>query len=614
MPLWKKIKQKLLGKPIATRQAQHERLTNIQGLAIFGADAMSSTAYATEEILYVLAAAGVAHSIATIWISLAIVILILIVAISYRQVIFAYPQGGGVYNVAKENLGETAALVGGASLWIDYILTVAVSVAAGIAAITSAFPILYPHRVALGIVVILILMWANLRGVRESGKIFSIPTYIFIGSFGLLILYGVLRFLTGTFPVIAPSPDAIQNPLGPLALLLILHAFAAGCTAMTGIEATSNGVQAFKAPESKNAAKTMTWMAIILGSIFLGVSLLAYWSKVVPLAHETIISQIAHALFDGGPFYYLIQVATALILLLAANTPFADFPRVASQHAKDGYFPRQFFNLGSRLVFTNGIIVLSVAAGILLYLFGGSVNALIPLYAVGVFLGFSMSQIGMIVHWKRLGAKKHKRNIIINAVGFVASSIVFIVVFFSKFSHGAWILVPSIIGVVLAMKQIKKHYDSAEKMVELGHPTPETAANKMMIILVSRLSRATLHAIRFAKSLNPVRMRAVHVAIDQKAADELKEKWPKYVPDVPLDILPSEYRDLIEPLLLYLADIEKQYANDSLIVVMPQFVPEKFWQHFLYNKTTSRLHREIEQDPRNHAQILEVPIKSSQFK
>lgn len=617
MPFWKKIRQKLLGAPLSTSRMAYERLTNLQGLAIFGSDAMSSTAYATEEILWVLAAAGAAFSIVSVWISLAIAALILIIAISYRQVIYAYPQGGGVYNVAKENLGETAALVGAASLWIDYILTAAVSVAAGVAAITSAFPAFYQYRVALGILVLLGLMWANLRGVRESGKIFSIPTYVFIFSFAFMIIYGIFRFLTGTFPVIGSVGQPVANPIGIVGLLLILRAFAGGCTALTGIEATANGVQAFKPPESKNAAKTVMRLAIILGSIFLGITVMAYWAKVIPNAQETVVSQISRGLLGGtSPFYYLIQAITALILLLAANTPFADFPRIASLQAKDGYFPRQFYTLGSRLVFSNGIIVLAIAASFLIYFFGGSVHALIPLYAVCVFLGFSISQLGMIVHWIKTGltTRWHWHNILINFVGFVATSIVFLIVLFSKFSHGAWILIPGVVLIVSIAKKIKKHYDDVEKMTALDSQTLKTLPNKTLIILIPRFNSAVQYSIRFAKSLNPERMRAVHIAIDPKIAGDTKEKWLNYLPEVPLDILESEYRDIIGPLLDYLAEIEKRWVGDSLIVIIPQFVPQKFWHYFLHNQTGQRLRKEIEQDPRNHAQILEVPIKLTQFK
>ena len=608
MNLLKQIQEKLLGKPLATGRIVDERLTNPQGLAIFGADAMSSTAYATEEIILALAAASVFSSMISIWIALAIVALILIIAISYRQIIFAYPQGGGVYNVAKENLGNTAALIGGASLWVDYILTVAVSVTAGVAAITSAFPILYPHRVVIGVIFVFGLMWANLRGIRESGKIFTVPTYLFVVSFAVMILYGVIRFIFGNFPVAVSEQPAIAGSLGIIGLVLILRAFASGCTAMTGIEATSNGVQAFKPPESKNAAKTLVWLAVILGLIFLGITVISYWSKVVPIENETIISQIGRNLFGNNPFYYFIQGITALILILAANTPFAGFPRVASMFAKDGYFPRQFYTLGSRLVFTNGIVALSIAASLLIIFFNGNVHALIPLYAVGVFLGFSMSQFGMIVHWKKTGNLLSK-NILINVVGFIVTSIVFLIVFFAKFTNGAWVLVPGIILIVLLMKKIKKHYVNLERMLALDTLNNGVKRGKTVIILISRLNRAVLQAVRFAESLHPARLRAVHIALDQKTSEDLAKKWSYYAPDVPIDIVPSEYRDLIEPLLLYIEQTEKRWPNESLIVVIPTLVCHHFWEHLLHDASAQHIRKEIEQDARNHAQILEIPIK-----
>jgi len=600
----------LLGKPIATIQTASERLTNAQGLAIFGADAMSSTAYATEEILLVLAAASVANFAISIWIALGIVALILIIAASYRQIIYAYPQGGGVYNVAKENLGKTASLVGGASLWVDYILTVAVSVTAGVAAITSAFPVLYPHRVILGIIVIIALMWANLRGVRESGKIFSFPTYLFIASFAVMIIYGAFHFVSGNFPeaVSKQSTTAATGSLGIISIILVLRAFASGCTAMTGIETTSNGVQAFKPPESKNAAKTLMWLAVILGFIFMGITLIAYWSKVTPVANETIISQVARNLFGSNPFYYFIQSITALILILAANTPFAGFPRVASMFAKDGYFPRQFYALGPRLVFTNGIIALSIAASLLVIFFRGNVHALIPLYAVGVFLGFSISQLGMIVHWKKSG-KGHLKNISINAIGFLATSLVFIIVLFSKFMHGAWVLIPGVILIVFLMKKIKRHYLFLEETLSLDNLNNNAARGKTVVVLISQFNSAILQAVRFAKSLHFTRLRAIHVAIDIQSAEQLNERWTDYFPDVPLDIVSSEYRDLVEPLLLYLAETEKRWPDESLIVVIPTLVCHHFWEHLLHDASAQHIRKEIEQDMRNHAQILEIPIK-----
>lgn len=607
--MFRKIKNYLLGKPLATKAIALERLTNMQGLAIFGADPLSSTAYATEEILLVLATVGASASFISIPIAASIVGLIFIVAISYRQVIHAYPQSGGVYNVAQKNLGEYPALIGAASLLIDYVLTAAVSTAAGIAAITSAFPPLYPHRVAIGIIVLLLLTWINLRGIRDSGKIFSIPTYIFIGSFLGMIGYGIWRHLHGGFPI-APAVALPISPMGPITLLLILHAFAAGCTAITGIEATSNGVQAFKSPESKNAAKTLQWMAVVLGVIFLGITLLAHWSKIIPTANETVISQIARLLFDNSVFYYLIQGATALILLLAANTPFAGFPRVASQLAKDGYFPRQFLNLGSKLVFANGIILLALFSGALLYLFNGSVHALIPLYAVGVFLGFSISQFGMIIHWIKEGPG-HKKNIAINAIGLFATAIVFVVVFLSKFPHGAWILIPAIFFLVSGMKKIQRHYSKVEQVLSLkDNPLPEVMPEKTAVILISQLNRGALYALKLAKSFQPAHIRAVHIAIDQSEGEKIKQQWQENAPDTPIDVLYSEYRDLIGPIINYLKEIDQQWKNDSLIVFIPQVAPNRWWHYFLHNQTNKRLQLAIEQDPDINPDIYEVTVKT----
>lgn len=608
--MMRKIKEKLLGKPLATAAITHERLTNLQGLAIFGSDALSSTAYATEEILLVLAAAGAALSSISIPIAITIFGLILLVSLSYHQVIHAYPQGGGVYNVAKKNLGEYFALTGAASLLIDYVLTAAVSTTAGVAAITSAFPTLYSHRVALGIAVVLLLMWVNLRGVRESGKLFSIPTYVFITLFLLMISYGGWRYFQGTFPVAPPLPEAALPITSALGILLIFRAFAAGCTAMTGIEAVSNGVQAFKAPESENAAKTLQRMALLLGIIFIGITLLAYWGKITPVTNETVLSQIARLLFDKSPLYFLIQASTALILLLAANTPFAGFPRVASQLSKDGYFPRQFLNLGSRLVFANGIWLLALFAAALIYLFNGNVHALIPLYAVGVFLGFSISQMGMIMHWAKEGFG-YLKNILINFIGLTATLIVFAIVFSSKFSHGAWLLIPAILMLMSGMKKIKQHYKKVEQVLALGDsPLPEVMPDKTAVLLVSQLNRGTLYALRLARSFQPARIRAVHIATERSEGEQVKQLWNKYVSDIPLDIIYSEYRDLIKPIINYLKAVDKQYVNDSLIVFIPQVAPNRWWHYFLHNQTNRRLQLAIEHDPDVNPDIYEVTIKS----
>ena len=608
--MFKEIRHYLLGKPLATKAISHERLTNPQGLAIFASDALSSTAYATEEILLVLAGGGLTALFFSVPISAVIGLLILLVSFSYHQVIHAYPQGGGVYNVARSNLGEFPALLGASSLLVDYVLTAAVSVTAGVAAITSALPTLFPHRVFIGVAVILFLMWMNLRGVRESGRLFSVPTYIFILVFLGMIGYGIWRFASGTFPVMVSSGLPLE-PIGAVGIFLVIRAFAAGCTAMTGIEAVSNGVQAFQAPESENAAKTLTRMAFILAGIFLGITFLAYWGQVVPVAGETVVSQIARGLFGNNLFYFLVQGATALILLLAANTPFADFPRVASQLARDGYFPRQFLNLGSRLVFANGIVFLSLLAAFLVWFFQGSVHALIPLYAVGVFLGFSLSQLGMIVHWIIEG-KGRVGNLLLNFLGFLATSAVFFIVLISKFLHGAWILIPALALLVLFMKTIRKHYSEIQSQLALeGSPLPEVLPDKTMILLVSQLNRATFHALQFAKSFKPAHIRAVHVAIDPAEGEALKNQWQNYAPEVPIDILYSEYRDLIGPILSYLKQVDKEWINDSMIVVVPQVAVEKWWHYFLHNQTNLRLALAIDQDQDIPAQILEVPVKTT---
>lgn len=605
-----KLKKILIGERMATKAMGHERLSIWEGFAIFCADALSSTAYATEEILLVLV---LAHSMGALHFSVpfAFIItgLIFLVSVSYQQVVRAYPQGGGVYNVARENLGELPALLGGSSLLIDYVLTVSVSVAAGVAAITSAFPSLFGHRVMLGIAVIALLTLANLRGVKESGRMFAIPVYGFIVCFVGLIGYGMWCFWTGTISP-PPPPEDMAATTQSLGLMLLLRAFASGCTAMTGIEATSNGVQAFRKPESENAAKTMLRMAATLGAIFIGITLLASWLDIRPSEHETVVSQITRLLFGHGFLYYLIQTATAMILLLAANTPFAGFPRVASQLAKDGYFPHQFLNLGSRLVFTNGIIMLAAIAALLLFVFSGSVHGLIPLYAVGVFLGFSISQLGMVFHWWGVGRARWKIGV--NLTGCIATSVVFTIVFVTKFTHGAWVLIPAIFGLIVFMKKIKGHYAYVAELLNLdGAPIPNIAPNRTMIVLVSDVNRAALHAIQVAKIFNPAHLRAVHVAISEEEKESITEKWARHVPDVPLDVLVSEYRDLFTPTIEYLKAIDKLWSDDSVIAVIPEFIPDNVFHHLLHNQTALRLEYMIENDPTVNAEILNLPVKST---
>ena len=606
------IKEFCLGRPLATRQMKHERLTNTQSLAIFGMDAISSTAYATEEILQALVGGGLLFLSVSIPIAMVITLLIFVVATSYRQVIYAYPQGGGVYNVARANLNERLALVGAASLMVDYVLTSSVSIAAGIAALTSAVEPLYDHRVMLGVIVIIGLTLVNLRGVRESGKIFSYPTFIFIGIYGAMFIYGAIQMAQGTFPVAVMPP---QNEfMGVLGVALMLRAFSSGCTAMTGIEAVSNGVQAFKSPESENAAKTLMRMATILGTIFLGITFMAWYGNIRPMETETVISQIARSLFGSGICYYLVQGITLIILTLAANTPFAGFPRVASQLAKDGYLPRQFMNLGSKGVYHFGIAFLSLSSMLLLMLFQGKAHALLPLYAVGVFLGFSISQFGMIYHWKKQSGN-HSWQIIINTIGFCATTAVLVITFLSKLTHGAWMLVPAIIAIIYVMRLIKTHYMAMEQKLRVDGIMPTIHQDKTMAVLVSAVNKATLYAIAVAQSHSPKHIEAFHVAIDEADIQATEVQWRTYqqeglIPsDMKLEIIYNEFRNITRAVNQHVRQLQDLWNDDELVIVILEIIPSQWWQHCLHNQTAKMIQLDIENDPRINAEILDVQFK-----
>ena len=607
-----RVTEFLLGKPLATRHMKEERLTNSEGLATFGTDAVSSTAYATEEILQALVGAGLLFLSVSIPIAMVISFLIFVVAISYRQVIYTYPQGGGVYNVARANLNETFALIGAASLMVDYVLTASVSVAAGIAALTSAVEPLYEHRVILGSIVIIGLTLINLRGVRESGKLFSYPTFAFIGIYAAMFIYGGIRITQGTFPI-APMPPASEFT-GILGIALILRAFSSGCTAMTGIEAVSNGVQAFRTPESENAAKTLMRMATILGAIFLGITFFAWYGNIRPSETKTVVSQIARSLFGSGVCYYVVQGITLVILTLAANTPFAGFPRVASQLAKDGYLPRQFMNLGSKGVYHFGIAFLSISSIALLMFFQGTTHALLPLYAVGVFLGFSISQIGMVHHWKHEQGD-HTEKIIINTVGFCATALVLVITLWSKFSHGAWLLVPAIGSIVYVMRGIKAHYDDIEKRLRVNGKRQRVYDDKTMVILVSHINEATLHACAVACSHHPKHLQALHVSIEELDVEKIQDQWMQYQQkdllskDIAIEIVYSEFRNITGTIISYIKKMQDVWDNDELVIIIPEVIPAKWWQHFLHNQTAAMVRIAIENDPAIDAEILDVPFK-----
>jgi len=578
------VKRALLGRPIPSRLAHHERLSKTTGLAILSSDALSSVAYATEEILRTLLIAGVSALSLVTPIGAVISVLLIIVALSYRQTIFAYPGGGGAYIVAKENIGMLSGLVAGAALLIDYVLTVAVSVAAGVAAITSAVPWLYSHRVGLGLFFVALLTVGNLRGVRESGRIFAFPTYFFLATMFVLLVVGAFRALTGSVEPASAAADQAAAAAGPLSLFLILRAFSNGCTAMTGVEAISNGVPAFKPPEEKNAAATLMIMAGLCVTLFMGTTLLAHAYEIVPSHDETVVSQLARSVFGGrGALYYAMQGATTLILVLAANTAYQGFPRLASVMARDRFVPRQFMNQGDRLAFSNGINVLSVFAAILIVAFGGDTHALIPLYMIGVFVSFSLSQFGMFLRWKRNGGQGWLGHALLNGIGGVLTTIVLVIVAVTKFAEGAWLIVALIPALVLHFRSIRRHYDSVAAQLTLKDWSPAIPRHNVVIVPISGVHKAVVRAIRYARSLSPD-VRVVYVETDPVGTEEIKSAWQRWGEGIPLIVLKTHYRSLMEPLLDYIEEVDAERPDDFVTVVLPEFVPGRWWHHLLHNQ------------------------------
>jgi len=598
------IKRLLVGRALRTEQAAHERLTKKTALAVFSSDALSSTAYATEEILLVLAVAAAATANGSfsyvVPISIGIAALLAIVATSYRQTIHAYPSGGGAYIVAKDNLGTTAGLVAGASLLVDYVLTVSVSIAAGVAAITSAvqgtrYAWLDQHKVILCLIFIAFIAIANLRGVRESGALFATPTYVFLVSFLLMIVFGLFHYFLYGGAAAVPTADELKTAEGyslqPLTIFLLLGAFSNGCAALTGIEAISNGVQAFKKPEARNAAATLVWMAALLTTMFLGTSVMAYLYHVHPKQSETVISQFARIMFTGslGWFYYVVQAATAAILVLAANTAFADFPRLSSLLARDRFLPRQMANRGDRLVFSNGIVILAIFSGLLVIAFGGDTSRLIPLYAIGVFLSFTLSQSGMVVHWLRERANVNsnwRKSIVMNAAGALATFVVLCVFVATKFIHGAWIVVLVVPVLVVMFKAINRHYLTVAKQLSTEGLELLQPLRHRVIVPISGMHRGVVSALQYAQSIACDRVQAVYVDFGEGTNGDLKDKWARWGAGVQLVVLPSPYRELTRPLLRYINRIRRENSNDMITVVLPEFIPAKWWQHVLHNQSS----------------------------
>jgi len=573
----------VVGKPIPSHLAHHERLSRITGLAVLSSDPLSSVAYATEEILRVLVLVGTGTLGLASPIAFVIAAILAIVVFSYRQTIHAYPSGGGAYIVAKDNLGETPALIAAASLLIDYILTVAVSIAAGVAAITSAFPQWHVNRVELTLGFVVVLTMGNLRGIRESGRIFAAPTYFFVVTILLLIAVGTWHVLTGGVHPVVPA-DPVVSTGETLTLFLLLTAFSNGCTAMTGVEAVSNGVPAFRPPESRNAAATMLMMVVLSITMFLGITLLAHAYHILPSQTETVVSQLARGVFgDRGVAYYAVQAGTMLILVLAANTAYADFPRLASILARDRYVPRQFMNQGDRLAFSNGIVGLSIFAGILLVIFSGDTHSLIPLYMIGVFVSFTLSQAGMVIHWRRLRGPGWRTSAAINGFGALVTGIVLLVVATTKAAEGAWIIMVLIPLNVLLFRMTRKHYDGVAAQLTLRDWQSHGPRHNTVVVPISGLQRAVVEALEYAKTLSSD-VRVVYVNVDSAATEQLKTNWDRYGEGLPLVVLESPYRSLMEPLLEYIEQIHAQHPGDYVTVVLPEFVPAKWWHHLFHNQ------------------------------
>ena len=617
----------LIGRPLATADAPHQTIGKLVGLAVFASDALSSTAYATQEILMVLALAGMGAFHFSIPIALAITALMVIVTISYQQTIHAYPGGGGAYIVARDNLGELPAQTAGAALLTDYILTVAVSVSSGVAQITSAFPLLYPYRVEIAASLVLFVMLVNLRGVKESGVAFAIPTYYFILTMLLTVGIGMLRWATGSLGVVVAPPELeVAFTTQVVTPFLLLHALANGTSALTGIEAISNGITAFKEPRSRNAGITLIWMSSILGTFFLGITLLANQIGAVPSEMETVISQIARTVFGGPNLAYLGVIAgTALILILAANTAFADFPRLGALAAADGYLPRQLTYRGSRLVYSRGIAALAVIAIGLIVVFQASVTRLIPLYAIGVFLSFTLSQTGMAHRWWKSGHlqpdeelqepgsvlqydRKWIIKMIVNGFGAVCTFVVMIVFAVTKFREGAWFVIVLLPVLLFVFYSIHHHYKNLAKQLSLENENERPRITRdRVIILVGGVHQGTLAAIRFARTVTED-ITAVHIATDPLEAEKIQHKWEQHGGGIRLVILNSPYRLMIEPLLEYMERIEAvKKQNEIITIVVPRFIPRRWWANFLHMRTAETLRKVLLN--RDDVVIVEVPYQ-----
>jgi len=589
-----RFKRLLVGRPLATERLEHERLNKKTALAVLSSDAISSVAYATEQILFVLAVLGGAALSYVLPISLVIVGLLALVGLSYRQTIFAYPNGGGSYTVASENLGVMPGLIAAAALLTDYIMTVAVSISSGVAAITSAYPGLAQHTVLMCSVAILLLMVVNLRGVRESGAAFSVPTYAFIVMMLALLGWGIYRAFTGhdLAPVVGPlhaDPESMKNvalhgPAGFALFYLLMRGFAEGCSAMTGTEAISNGIAAFRQPAQRNAAITLTWMVTLLGVFFLGVSWLAQHYHVMPTTNQTVLSQLSRHIFGTGPLYFVMQYSTFAVLVLAANTAFADFPRLSSILAHERFLPRQLAARGDRLAFSNGIVILSLVALLIVALFRGDTNALVPLYAVGVFICFTLSQAGMVVHWFRVKGSGWRRRAVLNGAGAIATALVSIIQIWTKFLHGAWIIVLIIPLIILMLRAIHTHYQRFTELVKFDGRSPITPLHHTVIVPCAGITKAVAGALAYATAISDD-VRAVAVNVEPSYTEAFQRAWEEWDIGVPLIVLESPFRSVLRPLVDYVDSVRSEEVGELVTVVVPEIVPRAWWEHLLHNKT-----------------------------
>lgn len=582
------LRRVLIGAPIATDRSEEEKVGVFGGMALFASDPMSSVAYGPEEVLIILALAGAAGTAHLLPICIAIAALIWVVATSYRQTVVEYPSGGGAYVVARDNLGLLPSHVAGAALLIDYVLTVAVSVAAGIAAIISAWPLLQPYRVSLCVGCVIVIAVINLRGVRETAGAFALPVYGFVACVVVTILAGLVRMLRGNLPPVPQEAVAHQTLLTGVSAFLLLRAFSSGCVSLTGLEAVANGVQAFREPRGRRAATVMTLLATILSVTVVGVAVLIRHLHIQPKEAETVLSQVGQAVFGRNLLYYALQITTMAVLVFAANTSFAGFPRLSAFMARDGYMPRQMANVGDRLVFQNGIIILAGLAIVLIVGFRAHVTTLIPLYAVGVFTAFTLSQAGMVVHWTRKRDKGWRYRAAVNTVGTVCTGIVLLVVAVTKFIYGAWVVCLLIPLAVLAFQGIGRHYRYVASRLSLERAPEVIPKKNLTLLLVGGMHRGTLEALQYVHAFPPP-VRAVHIEAAGEQEPRIQRLWAQWETQIPLVVLPSPFRNLYQPLVDYIERARTEEGFDTVTVVLPEFVVDNWWQSLLHNQSALRL-------------------------